>query len=94
MSGTPYAQAVGMLLYLASCTRPDISYAVGVLCRFWANPGPAHWKAVLHLLRYLKGTMDAKIVYKCDVFDKDNFFVAYTDMEIQIMVALLVVMLS
>ena len=53
-------------MYLAIGTRPDISYAVGVLSRFSSNPGMAHWKAVKHLMRYLKGTMDLKLTYAPD----------------------------
>ena len=45
-------------MWLAIATRPDILYAVGVLCRFNYNPGIAHWKAVKHLMRYVKGTID------------------------------------
>ena len=54
------------LMYLAIATRPDIAYAVGVLSRFSSNPGMAHWKAVKHLMRYLKGTMDLKLTYAPD----------------------------
>ena len=64
MSKVPYAQCVGSLMYLAVATRPDIAYAVGVLSRFSVSPGPEHWKAVKHLFRYLKGTMDLKMTYK------------------------------
>lgn len=63
MRNVPYIQATGALLYLAMCTRPDIAYPVGVLCRFNMNPGPAHWKAVKHLLRYIRGTLDYRIEY-------------------------------
>src|SRR5262249_6513586 len=55
--------AVGSLMYLATSTRPDIAYSVGVLCRFNSNPGPTHWKAVSHLFRYLKATTNYKLVY-------------------------------
>jgi len=61
MKKIPYIQAVGSLMYLAVATRPDIAYAVGVLARFSANPGLAHWMAVKHLLKYLKGTLDYKL---------------------------------
>ncbi|TFY78105.1 hypothetical protein EWM64_g5909 [Hericium alpestre] len=63
MESIPYISAVGSLLYLAGGTCPDIAYAVGVLCRFTSNPGMAHWKAVQHLLKYLKGTVDLKLAY-------------------------------
>ena len=34
MRDTPYASAVGSLMYAQVCTRPDIAYAVGVLGRY------------------------------------------------------------
>jgi hypothetical protein len=37
-----YSQIIGLLMYLASATRPDISYAVSKLSRFVSNPGDAH----------------------------------------------------
>jgi hypothetical protein len=39
MLTVPDVSAVGMLLYLAIATRPDIAYSVGVLCRVMAKPG-------------------------------------------------------
>jgi hypothetical protein len=63
MASVPYINAVGALMYLATTTRPDISYTVGVLGRFASKPGMSHWKAVKHLFRYLKGTLDLGIVY-------------------------------
>ena len=63
MSTVPYSSAVGALMYLSVATRPDIAYAVGVLCRFSSNPGEAHWTACKHLLRYLQGTKDLKMTY-------------------------------
>ena len=66
MQDKPYAQLVGTLMYLAIATRPDIAKAVGVLSRFTAKPGIAHWKAAQHLLRYLKNTMHYKLTYAPD----------------------------
>jgi hypothetical protein len=46
MEKTPYANAVGSLMYAMMCTRPDICYAVGMVSRYQSNPGDAHWTAV------------------------------------------------
>lgn len=56
MSQHPYAAVVGKLMYLATCTRPDIAYAVRELARFMGNPGRQHWVSAKHVLRYLRGT--------------------------------------
>ena len=53
--------AVGSLIYLATCTHPDIAYSVSLLARFSANPGQKHWQAVKHLFRYLKNTLDKQM---------------------------------
>nr|GEX02178.1 hypothetical protein [Tanacetum cinerariifolium] len=39
MSKVLYANAVGSLMYLMVCTRPDIAYAVSIVSRYLANPG-------------------------------------------------------
>ena len=63
MRNIPYMSAVGSLLFLALLTRPDIAYVAGVLARFNSNPGMAHWKAIKHVFRYLKGTTDLELEY-------------------------------
>jgi len=78
MRSVPYAHAVGSLMYLAISTRPDIAYAVGVLARFSSNPGLAHWAAVKHLFRYLKGTLDYKLTYMPDK-NSSSLFTTYSD---------------
>jgi hypothetical protein len=52
-----YSQIIGSLMYLASATRPDISFAVSKLSRFMSNPGIDHWHALERVMRYLCGTM-------------------------------------
>lgn len=49
-----YRRLVGQLLYL-NFTRPDLGHATQHLSQFIARPTRAHWKAALHVLRYLKG---------------------------------------
>ena len=63
MEKTPYANAVGSLMYAMMCTRPDICYAVGMVSRYQSNPGDAHWTAVKRIFRYLKGTMNLALCY-------------------------------
>jgi hypothetical protein len=58
-----YSQIIGSLMYLASATRPGISYAVSKLSRFVSNPGEDHWQALERVSRYLKGTMSYGIHY-------------------------------
>ena len=37
-----YARVIDSLMYLMSCTRPDIAYTVSTLSRFTSNPGENH----------------------------------------------------
>ena len=34
----PYLSAIGALMYLANCTRPDIAFTVNLLARYSAEP--------------------------------------------------------
>lgn len=38
----PYASAVGLIMYVMICTRPDLTYASSLVSRFMANPGKGH----------------------------------------------------
>ena len=63
-------------LIYQSHTRPDISYAVGVVSRFIHLPQLPHMDAVIRILRYLKGTSS-----KGEFFEKNDHLdlMAYTD---------------
>lgn len=60
----PYREAVGSLLFLALVSRPDISYAVNLVCRYVNNPNSNHVKAVKQIIKYLIGTRHFGIEYK------------------------------
>lgn len=60
---TRYQELLGGLLYVATCTRPDISFAVGKLARHAASPTQAHLSAAKGVLKYLKGTADLGLRY-------------------------------
>lgn len=64
MARVLYASAVGKLMYAMMCTRPDISFAIGMISRFQSNSGFAYWVTVKRILRYLRGTMDYMLCYQ------------------------------
>jgi Reverse transcriptase (RNA-dependent DNA polymerase) len=59
----PYRELVGSLLYLSTCTRPDLAHSVGMLSRFVSAPTEEHWAAAKQVLRYIAGTIELGIVY-------------------------------
>ena len=59
----PYLSAIGALMYLANCTRPDIAFAINMLARFSSSPTRRHWNGIKHLSRYLRGTIDLGLLY-------------------------------
>jgi hypothetical protein len=62
VDATKYRSLVGSLRYL-TCTRPDISYSVGVVSRFMEEPVYTHLKAVKRILRYIRGTESFGLFY-------------------------------
>lgn len=72
----PYREAVGSIMYLAVSTRPDLSFAIGLVSRFLENPRETHVNAVKRILRYIKGTINYGIFFKSNV--NLNLF-AYSD---------------
>ena len=52
-----------MMLYLASNTRPDISFAVHQCSRFTHNTKVSHETDVKRICRYLQGTKDNGLVF-------------------------------
>ena len=63
LSQQEYAQAIGSLMYVMNCIRPDIAYVVSKLSRYTSNLGPDHWKAIVRVLRYLKYTQNYGLHY-------------------------------
>ncbi|MBW0478945.1 hypothetical protein O181_018660 [Austropuccinia psidii MF-1] len=57
----PYLKRIGILLYIAQASCPDIAYAVNYLARFSIKTDQSHWAALDHLIAYLRGTRDMGI---------------------------------
>lgn len=72
-----YREAVGCLIFAATCTRPDISYAVSQVSQFTSNPTDALWKAVNRIHQYIKGTLALEITYSS--VQKNNVLEAFSD---------------
>ena len=63
MDSTPYASAVGSLMYAMVCSRPDIGYAMSMVSRFLSDPGHEHWTALKWIMRYIKGSLNLGLMY-------------------------------
>ncbi|CAI7764638.1 unnamed protein product [Closterium sp. NIES-54] len=60
----PYPELVGCLMYLMTCTRPDLAYPLSLLARYVA-PGrhrKVHWDAAKRVLQYLCSTSGMGLV--------------------------------
>jgi hypothetical protein len=69
----PYRSLIGAVLYLSMNTRADISYAVGVLSRLSSKPTVSACRLIIHLMQYLRGTMNKGIYFKGTMFDMHIF---------------------
>jgi hypothetical protein len=58
-----YQQMIGSLMYLVTCTRPDLAFAVSFLSQFPSHPTPIHHTAVKRVFRYIKGTRNYHLTY-------------------------------
>ena len=59
---TQYRKILGKLIYL-TITRPDISYAVGIMSQFMEQPTKHHMNALMRIIRYLKKDIGAGLFY-------------------------------
>nr|GEY58789.1 hypothetical protein [Tanacetum cinerariifolium] len=67
MRNVPYASAIGSIMYVVRCTRPDVTFAQNITSRFQQNPGDIHWTTVKNILKYLRNTNDMFLVYRGDL---------------------------
>jgi len=74
---TTYKSALGSLIYLAKCTRPDISFAVNKAAKNAENPTISDWNKVTNIFKYLNSTKNYKITYT-----GTGEFTAFTDSDL------------
>ncbi|CAI7900636.1 unnamed protein product [Closterium sp. NIES-54] len=61
---SPYPGLVGCLMYLMTCTRPDLAYPLSILARYVTpeRHRPEQWEAAKRVLRYLCSTSGMGLV--------------------------------
>ncbi|KNZ46977.1 hypothetical protein VP01_6780g1, partial [Puccinia sorghi] len=74
-----YRTFTGILNYLACRSRPDLASAVSILSRFNHRPGINHWKEMLHVWKYLKGTQNLGLMLKPEASGMGERIQFYTD---------------
>jgi hypothetical protein len=73
-SPTTYREAIGAINFLATCTRPDLAYAISRVSAAMQNPTNGDWANIKRIFRYLQETKDMKLVYS-----NANQLIAYSD---------------
>jgi hypothetical protein len=70
-----YWQLISLLNYIASTSRPDISFAVHQCARFSNNPSRTHELALKRIIRYHKGTRDKGYILRPNGTDTIDCYV-------------------
>jgi hypothetical protein len=63
MEDKPYRSILGSVMWKQLATCPDLSFSVSLLAHFQANPGIEHWRALTHVMGYIKNTLDYGLTY-------------------------------
>ena len=72
-----FREVVGSLIYVMVCTRPDIAFIVSKLSQYMTKPTKAHLSVAKNVLKYLKGTIYHKLIYrKCS---EDLYLTGFSD---------------
>jgi hypothetical protein len=82
IENTEYCSCVGSILYLATSTRPDLVLVCSILSRFLQNPAEQHKQMVIKVIRFLSGTLTAKIVFSSKDTIKDEVTVCFSDADL------------
>ncbi|KAA0041332.1 to reverse transcriptase (Pfam: rvt.hmm, score 19.29) [Cucumis melo var. makuwa] len=59
-----YASAMGSIMYVMLCTRPDVSCTLSLTSRYQLDSGEAHRTIMKNVLKYLRRTKHAFLVYE------------------------------
>ena len=75
----PFRRILGKLQYIQYACRPTIAHNISQLARVQNNPSNEHWKLLMHVMKYLKGTINAGVEFKRQPRGLGNRLAAYSD---------------
>ena len=58
----PFAEVIGSLMFAVVVNRPGIAFAVSLMNHYILVFNKKHWKIIKHIMRYLNGTRDFRLV--------------------------------
>ena len=61
-----YQQQIGLLMYLMTCTKPNLCYSVGLFAQFMANPFKNHFKTLNQIWKYFAYIKDFGLHYSSE----------------------------
>ena len=74
----PCRNLIGCIMYAMLCTRPDLCTAINLLSRYQNKSNKELWLCLKRILRYIKGTINIKLVYKRNE-NYDEILTGYVD---------------
>lgn len=66
MDDKPYWSILRSVMWGQLATCPDLLFSVSLLACFQANPEIEHWNALMHIIGYIKSTLDYGLTYSQD----------------------------
>lgn len=76
-SSHPYRELMGCLTYATITTRPDLCASVNYFSSFQSCYGEQHFNYAKHILRYINGTIDLKMIYRKN--SEAEILIGYSD---------------
>lgn len=64
MENVSYANVVGCMMYAIVLNRPVITHDLSIVSEYMSTSGKEHWKVVKWIMRYLKGTLGFRLLYR------------------------------
>ena len=63
MNKIPYVSVIGSIMYAMLYTHPDVLYTLSMTSKYQSNPCECHWTTIKNILKYLRRTKDAFLIY-------------------------------